>query len=170
VKEAILFNGEIKVNTDGQVFKYKKDHWKEIGKPNGINQYRNVSVHVDGKLKTVRAHRLIAIAFIPNPEGKPEVNHIDGNRENNSVTNLEWVTRSENCMHAIRTGLYKGIQNTCQICGGKTHNHDDGHCTCNTCRQRFGIARHSSPNQPNVIRAREIIALEKRTSDEQSKR
>ena len=50
-------------------------------------------------------HQLIAQTFIPNPENKPIVNHIDGNTLNNCVSNLEWCTQSENMQHAIRTGL-----------------------------------------------------------------
>jgi hypothetical protein len=52
-------------------------------------------------------HRLVAIAFIDNPYDKPDVNHIDGNKQNNNVINLEWVTKSENMLHAFNAGLYK---------------------------------------------------------------
>lgn len=58
--------------------------------------------------KTVKIHRLVAIAFISNPEGKGQVNHIDGDKINNNDWNLEWNTHSENQLHAHRTGLKTG--------------------------------------------------------------
>ncbi len=63
-------------------------------------------------------HRIVAEHFIPNPENKPEVNHIDGNPLNNHVSNLEWVTRSENMLHAVKTGLKK-IQTGVQCANSK---------------------------------------------------
>lgn len=59
----------------------------------------------DGKTKYVNIHRLVAKAFITNTENKPCINHIDGNKENNSVDNLEWSTYSENNKHAYDNGL-----------------------------------------------------------------
>lgn len=64
-----------------------------------------------GKSDTISIHRLIALTFIPNPNNYPDVNHIDGNKQNNSVENLEWCTCSENAKHAHKLGLahtYKG--------------------------------------------------------------
>lgn len=63
------------------------------------NQYQAVDLYPK---KSVRIHRLVAKYFIPNPENKPEVNHIDGDKTNNQATNLEWVSGSENCVHAYR--------------------------------------------------------------------
>lgn len=62
-------------------------------------------VRDDGVSKRWLLHRLVAFAFIPSPENKLYINHKDGNKHNNSVNNLEWVTCSENILHARRTGL-----------------------------------------------------------------
>ena len=58
-----------------------------------------------GKQQNCRVNRLVAKAFIPNPYNLPEVNHIDGNKENNHVSNLEWVSRSYNVKHSFSSGL-----------------------------------------------------------------
>lgn len=64
--------------------------------------YPAVVLSVDGKKKNAMVHRMVAQAFVENPKGKEEVNHIDGDKTNNSVENLEWVTRSENAVHAYK--------------------------------------------------------------------
>ena len=67
--------------------------------------YRQVSLHKNGIPKTYKIHRLVAMAFIPNPENKYAVNHISGDKEDNSLFNLEWNTSSENQLHAYAKKL-----------------------------------------------------------------
>ena len=73
--------------------------------------YYQVGLYNKKNKTSAYIHRLVAIAFIPNPENKPCVNHIDGNKLNNSVHNLEWCTKSENTKHAWETGLMNSIGN-----------------------------------------------------------
>lgn len=70
-------------------------------------RYLQVHLSLKGVCKGHSIHRLVAEAFIPNPDNKPQVNHIDGNKHNNHVSNLEWVSPSENIQHAIKNGLIK---------------------------------------------------------------
>lgn len=86
--------GEIRKDTNGYIMK-----------PYIQNGYAHVTLQINKKPKRFNIHRLVAIAFIPNSENKPYVNHIDGNKSNNCVKNLEWVTAAENAQHAVRTGL-----------------------------------------------------------------
>ena len=69
--------------------------------------YKNVTLTVNGKKNYYRLHILVARAFIPNPENKPCVNHIDGDKSNNRADNLQWVNHSENTQHAYIMGLAK---------------------------------------------------------------
>lgn len=62
---------------------------------------------VNKKQKTLFVHRIIACTLIPNPQNKPHINHIDGNKKNNKIENLEWCTPKENSDHAIKNGLLK---------------------------------------------------------------
>lgn len=69
--------------------------------------YMVTDLYQEGKRTTTRIHRLVAKEFVPNPDNKPEVNHIDGDKKNNNASNLEWVTTKENCRHAWDNGLIK---------------------------------------------------------------
>ena len=71
--------------------------------------YLRVSLSKNNRQVTVKVHRAVAIAFIENPNNLPQVNHKDGNKENNTVSNLEWVSNYENMQHAIKNGLTKRV-------------------------------------------------------------
>lgn len=70
-------------------------------------QYKRIKLSQDGKKLFIDVHRLVAETFIPNPEKLEVVNHINGDKSDNRVENLEWCTRSYNQLHAYKTGLQK---------------------------------------------------------------
>lgn len=83
---------------------------EKILKPNTCKLgYMYVGLTKNRILKSLKIHRLVAMAFMPNPENKPQVNHINGIKSDNCIGNLEWNTAKENMMHAVRTGLKKGV-------------------------------------------------------------
>ena len=77
----------------------------KILKPAVVRGYSHTTLTVGGKPKIFKTHRLVALAFLPNPETKKQVNHINGNKLNNHLSNLEWCTCGENHRHAYRTKL-----------------------------------------------------------------
>lgn len=78
----------------------------------------------NGRGKQMYVHRLVADAFIPNCDNKPMVNHIDGNKQNNSVENLEWCTCQENTIHAFNLGLRSGMKGEKNPMYGKHHSEE----------------------------------------------
>jgi len=108
VSKTIFINGEptvYTINVMGQVYSsHTKQYLKPFKNPSG---YLLVDIHHNKESYYRQVHRLVAEAFIPNPKHLPTVNHIDGNKENNDVTNLEWMSIKDNVRHAWKTGLVK---------------------------------------------------------------
>ena len=92
------------VFTDGTIYNATTKH--KMSQCKDKDGYMNVCLSHQGKHWTIHVHRLVANAFIPNPDNKPEVNHKNGKKHDNNVSNLEWSTAKENVQHAYSTGLH----------------------------------------------------------------
>lgn len=110
---------EIWKDVEGFDGRYQVSSWGKVRSAKGIlSPYRNkkgylkIDLNMNGKRYKRRVSRLVAEAFIPNPYGLPQVNHKDGNKENNSISNLEWCTNKENYDHAMKmkNGEYTEIR------------------------------------------------------------
>lgn len=135
--------GEIKRRDSDKVLKQKLDK----------NNYLNVGLSMGSKNHTKHrfVHRLVAEAFIPNPENKPLVRHIDGNPINNCVENLKWVTAKENVALSVQTGLKPNDRGDLS-CNSKLASNEISYCRkmyqprsklygCNALAKRFGVSK-----------------------------
>ena len=136
-KDVVGYEDLLYVSSDGRVF--TKDRYVEnvnghvsflkgkekIGADNGIG-YLQIKVCFENKSKSKYIHRLVAEAFLENPDNLPFVNHKDGNKKNNSVENLEWCTHKDNIAHAFSTGLLK-----------RKHKHNIKEYNCDNCGKSF---------------------------------
>lgn len=95
------FDGKYQISNFGNIKSVRRERYSQQTR----NGYKIVTLFNGKHKRTVLVHRLVALHFIPNPGFLEEVNHIDGNKSNNKVTNLEWCTHSKNILHAVKTGL-----------------------------------------------------------------
>lgn len=98
-------NSDYMVSDHGRILSFKGKSKLIISDVILSNGYKQVKIRQKGVSAIYFVHRLVAKAFIPNPKHLPQVNHLDGNKLNNHVSNLEWCDAYDNAMHAIRTGL-----------------------------------------------------------------
>ena len=109
------YDGRYKIGNKGTVIglsrskdnRYNNKQWilKQYQNKNG---YMYVTLQKNKKRKTIKVHRLVAENFLENPDNLPQINHIDGNKKNNNVNNLEFCTAKHNMQEAYRLGLIKG--------------------------------------------------------------
>lgn len=107
------YEGRYMISNLGNVLtmRYKgKGKAKQLKPYNDEKGYFMVSLYNNKKIKTKRIHEIVAKTFILNPDNLPQVNHIDGNKHNNRIDNLEWCTSKENIRHAWKNGLMKSTK------------------------------------------------------------
>lgn len=103
-RDVVGYEGLYKVSSNGEI---ERVGGFKLSQTNDERGYKKVSLCKNGIPKTIRVHRVVADAFLRKVEGKPHINHIDGNKANNNIKNLEWCTPVENMNHAYDYDLRK---------------------------------------------------------------
>lgn len=101
--------GLIEVSNQGNVRSLLKGNPRVLKTQADAKGYIRFTVVIEREYMTLKVHREVAKAFIPNPNNLPQVNHIDGNKANNCVDNLEWMSNVDNAHHAIKNGLWDSV-------------------------------------------------------------
>lgn len=109
-KDIVAYEGMYQVSDLGRVKSLKFSKLRLLKNSFDKDGYLLVSLYKNGKQKTITTHRLVAQSFIYNKDKKPQVNHINGIKDDNRVQNLEWNTSLENIRHSYKNGLKKGFR------------------------------------------------------------
>ena len=104
-----ITKGFIEVSSEGRVRSLLRGTPRILKAQTDNKGYLRETVTIEGNAITLKVHREVAKAFIPNPNNLPQVNHKDGNKQNNAVDNLEWCTNQENARHAVANGLWNSV-------------------------------------------------------------
>ena len=110
-REVVGYEGLYKISSKGRVKSYQGRHNKPkiLKMSTTTTGYKKIELTKNKRKKSLKVHRLVAEAFLPNEENKPYVNHIDNNPLNNDVMNLEWCTQKENMVHSAIYGNHKSF-------------------------------------------------------------
>lgn len=141
-------NGKIEVSDMGRVRSLLRGEPYILKATADKKGYLRLRVTINREKFSYKVHREVAKAFILNPNNLPQVNHIDGNKANNAVSNLEWCTNKENAHHALRTGLwtqFKGVDIEHLDANKPKRNYHHGKVSTNN-----GAGRYN-PNPPKPI-------------------
>ena len=101
--------GFIEVSNQGRVRSLLRGEPRVLKTQADNKGYHRIRVTIEREKMSYKVHREVAKAFIPNPDNLPQVNHKDGNKSNNAVDNLEWISNRDNAHHAIENGLWKNV-------------------------------------------------------------
>lgn len=147
-KDVDGYDGTYKVSNMGRVKSVRyidsAESVKEkiLSSPNNQNGYPSVSLCKYGRIKTFVVHRLVALAFVPNPLNKPHVNHKDGDKMNPKAQNLEWCTPYENNLHAFKNGLLTNNNRSKKVLNGEVFIKDGNHVKCRKIIQKDLYGKH----------------------------
>jgi hypothetical protein len=149
------YEGIYQISRDGKVFSLKND--LEFKLSIGTTGYYRVNLNNKDRGKTHKVHRLVALHFIPNPNNYKCVNHLDGNKLNNDMSNLEWCSHKRNNNHARELGLNPILRGLDSPLIKSVKRHDTGEIflsldsACRACgqyRNRSGLSNHLAGRHP----------------------